>query len=262
MRYAVAGGVFLALAAYFRSQYELIALVLSVGFLGLVVLVLALSFLLKKKSIRTNGSTALKAMAICVLAAQLLMLPWRIYHYVDVGRWDWVQTQDIVIRNALMSEEKLREMDGDFVVAGGGHLACKFEPDFCGKTEPSLFYKAFFDHFGEWVEYKASLARIYWFPTIRSFPKLLAEDVSGDYLGNSVVLILFAASFFLLYLIRKSSDFLVYFWVFSSFYACFFVIFVLVQFEVRYFFLPKIFSVFVALALASVAWSARTSRVR
>ncbi|MNK69098.1 hypothetical protein D3C87_884780 [compost metagenome] len=262
VRYAVAGGVFLALAAYFRSQYELIALVLSVGFLGLVVLVLALSFLLKKKSIRTNGSTALKAMAICVLAAQLLMLPWRIYHYVDVGRWDWVQTQDIVIRNALMSEEKLREMDGDFVVAGGGHLACKFEPDFCGKTEPSLFYKAFFDHFGEWVEYKASLARIYWFPTIRSFPKLLAEDVPGDYLGNSVVLILFAASFFLLYLIRKSSDFLVYFWVFSSFYACFFVIFVLVQFEVRYFFLPKIFSVFVALALASVAWSARTSRVR
>ncbi|MES2247541.1 MAG: hypothetical protein V4645_09680 [Pseudomonadota bacterium] len=257
---ALASGGFLALAAYFRSQYELIALVLSVGFFGLLVLVVLADVFFKKKSAESNKYQALKMMALTVLAAQLLMLPWRIYHYVDSNRWGWVQTQEIVIRNALLPEEQLFEMGGDFVVLGGGHLACKFEPDYCGKTESSFFYKALFNHFGEWIEYKVSLAKFFWFPTIRYFPKLLAEDVPGDYLGNSIVLIFFAASFYFLRVVRKSSDFLAYFWILSSFYACFFVIFVLVQFEVRYFFLPKIFSIFIALALASVAWSARAKR--
>lgn len=257
---AVMGGGFLALAAYFRSQYELIALALCVGFFGLLMLVVVSDIFKKNKPIGGGKYQALKMMALAVLAAQLLMLPWRIYHHVDSGRWGWVQTQDIVIRNALLPEEKLVEMGGDFVVMGGGHLACKFEPSYCGKTEPLFFYTALFNNFGAWIEYKALLAKIYWFPSIKYFPKALAEDVPGDYLGNSVVLILFLASLLFLYISRKSSDFLVYLWVLSSFYACFFVIFVLVQFEVRYFFLPKIFSIFIALALASVAWSARAKR--
>lgn len=254
---AVWSGFFLALAAYFRSQYELLTVCMLLGALALIVLRLVVNFFSRKSNSPRKPWWGLGLMAVAVLTAQVLMLPWRIHNYIEADKLGWVQTQDLVARNALTSEAALLKGGAKFVIMGGGHLACKFEPDYCGKEDKELFYKAFFWNTGQWLQYKASLLGEYWFPSVEFFPEIVAPDYPGDYFWNSIVLAVALISFFLVFLVRRQQVAVVYFWVLASFYGCFTVVFSLVHLEVRYFFLVKIFALFCGIALAAAAWSGR-----
>jgi hypothetical protein len=259
----VGAGTLLALSAYFRSQYEVLVMSMSV-----LAVLMAVFIALKNKRKSAKGeklrSTQFGIFVIIasVLAAQLLMFPWRLNNFRDVGKWNWVHTQDLVARNSLTSEQKLLEGGGGFVIQGGGHLACLFEPTYCGKDDHSLFYKAFLKNLPQWYSYKISILDEFWFPSIESFPKIVKHGASPAYFGNSLVLIFMIAILFFLYLIRRLQIFWTYVWILVSFYGCFFVVLSLVQFESRYFFLIKIFALFIFIAMGSLAWSHRRDNAR
>lgn len=258
IRRALVSGVFLALAAYFRSQYELLAVCMLLGALALLVGGVVLSFIRKKSISFGKSGSSLMLVVVAMLSAQLLMLPWRIHNYIESGSLSWVQTADLVARNGLASDEKLLGMGAKFVIIGGGNLACKLEPDYCDKTDKSLFYDAFFRNPGKWLGYKSTFLEKFWFSDIEYFPEVVDdEDYPGDYLENSLILALALSSFCILFAARKMRSASLYFWVFCSFYGCFLIVFSLVQLEVRYFFLMKIFAMFCWIALAATVWSAR-----
>ena len=253
---AVLSGVFLSLAAYFRSQYELLAVCMFAGAIALALGGVVWRAWSERRFSVKAGFWGIGLIVIAMLVAQILMLPWRIHNLVDAGTWSWVQTEDLVARNGLASEEKLLSMGGKFVVIGGGNLACKFEPSYCGKEEKSLFYRAFFQNLPEWLVYKSSFFEKFWFADVGYFPEVIdPEHYPGDYWGNSIILLFVLFSFILVFVIRKANVAVVYLWAFLSFYGCFFIVFSLVQLEVRYFYLIKIFAMFSLMALVAAVRS-------
>ncbi|MNX64093.1 hypothetical protein [Variovorax boronicumulans] len=253
---AVLSGVFLSLAAYFRSQYELLAVCMFAGAIALALGGIAWRTWNERRFSVKAGFWGIGLVVVAMLVAQILMLPWRIHNLVDAGTWSWVQTEDLVARNGLASEEKLLSMGGKFVVIGGGNLACKFEPSYCDKEGKSLFYQAFFQNLPDWLMYKASFFEKFWFADVEYFPEVVdLEYYPGDYWGNSIILLFVAFSFVLVFVLRKSRSSVVYLWAFLSFYGCFLIVFSLVQLEVRYFYLIKIFAMFSLMALVAAVRS-------
>jgi hypothetical protein len=128
VRLAVIAGFLLALAAYFRSQYELLVAALCFAVVPIIVWKAFRRFIAKNDRPEKGDQMVLFSILISVVVAQLVMLPWRINNYFDVGSLGWVQTSEIVARNGLTSDQKLMEIGGSFVLNGGGNLACRFEP--------------------------------------------------------------------------------------------------------------------------------------
>jgi hypothetical protein len=253
---AVIGGVLLAAAAYFRSQYELLTLFLTIVAFPLGA---ALWFRATKTSNRGRSGAFLRmtvrTMAATLLTAHLLMAPWRMHNYLDSGELSWVHTQKLVIANALTPTTELLKKNAKFVVEGGGDLACRFEPQYCGQTDPVLFYKAFVDNIGDWYQAKLRLVDDYWFSSVENLGRIVYPSHLLDKLINSMLLAFVLATVPLFLRVRRHFLAPALAWLCLSFYACFFCIFTLVQFEVRYFYLVKAFATFTTIVMSSMAYS-------
>lgn len=245
---AAAAGLAFASAAYFRSQYELIVVFMAI-FAAPLVAYLLFSMRRRVPLDRAESKAIIWTIVIVVLATQLLMLPWRIHNFLDLGKMNWVHTQDLVARNSLTPADKLLELGGGFVVEGGGHLACQLSPKYCNSSDTSDFYRAFVENMGAWYLKKSSLLGDYWFSSVAHFPKKVKPGSPPELLGNALMLLSVLVSLALLWRKRKKYDFPLHFWIQSSFYACFFIVFSLVQLETRYFYLMKIFALCSAIAL-------------
>lgn len=256
LRIAAWAGLLFALAAYFRSQYEIFV----VGLSGLgVVAVLVLAWKARKAGAANHTHYLLSLKVICVVVgvANVLMLPWRLHNYSVHNNFLWVQTSSLTVEVGLSRTEDLLAKNGSFVVNGGGNLACRLEPDYCGKFERPLFLKAFFNHPLEWIGIKMSIAPDYWQPPFKGgrVPSNLYE--LSDVIGNVIFLACLILSLPLLWVIRSYRHWATMAWLIGSLYGASFVIFTLVHFEIRYFFLLKIFSFSMAINLLAVAWSLR-----
>lgn len=242
LREAVYAGICFALAAYFRSQYELILLALT----GLAVPLIVLSI---RSERRGNGQAPyvfiIKSALASLVVAHVLMVPWRAYHYVAFGTPTWVFTSGLIARNSLTTDEDLLKIGGSFVINGGGDLACKLEPSYCGQTSSVYFYKAFFKNFLSWYKAKISLLPSFWY-------QVTGRDGA---LFSTLCLLAMIGLLPLLVLCRRYVGWSLIAWITASFYGTFFVIFTLVHFEFRYFYLVKIFSLVSFLNLSVVAWS-------
>lgn len=247
----VGSGAFMAASAYFRSQYELIVSAMSI--FSILIVGIWLSRRRSRAGTAARDAVQLKftvlGIAASMLVANALMVPWRIHNYLDIKRFGWVQTQELVIRNSLTPVPKLLEAGGRFVVDGGGHLACSFEPSYCDSPDARLFYKAFAKHAASWFLYKVRILPVFWFSSMEGFPDPNTVKVPWDVVSNLFILACMIATVPLLWLTRRRKVFIPMAWISLSFYSCFFVIFTLVQFEMRYFFLMKIFSLYSALLL-------------
>jgi len=245
---AVSAGLLLALSAYFRSQFEVLVAVLTLG-AGVVLAASVLAFLRKRKGLVDRNT--LRAVLVSVAVAHLAMLPWRIHNYLEAGTAGWVQTSTVIAINSLTPEAELLRLGGHFVVEGGGHLACKLEPSFCGQKDQEFFYRAFFMHPVEWIVEKARRLPPYWLaPSLPS--SLSSVDVAPawyDILANLVLLGCIVASLWRLWRIRREAEFAVQAWFQLSFYVALAGVYTLAHFEGRYFYLPKIFSVVALLTL-------------
>ncbi len=249
LKCSMLSGVTLALAAYFRSQFELIVSVLT-----LMAILCGVAYLLFFKT-RMNKvdqlymAGVIKRIAIILLITNAVMMPWRIHNLYEpsTGNLSWVQTQTLVFTNAGRTDNDLIENGGGWIVKGGGNIACKLERNYCGKSDKTEFYKTFIRHPIDWAMYKYNILPNYWFSSLQNWTSADTPATTIDKMINSVILFFCVANIFLLIRMRRHHDFPIYFWQCFSFYSCSFIIFILVHFEVRYFYSLKIYVIFMFL---------------
>jgi len=257
IRLALWAGVFFASAAYFRSQYEIIVL----GMTGSGVLILAFKLWRARKN-KTPLDDTFKTILVVIVTAHILMLPWRIHHYISAGKPSWVFTSDLIAHNSLTPVETLIQAGGGFVVNGGGYLACHYEPSYCGKTESKYFYKAFFRHMPQWVLQKAKLFPEYWFrfntpPSYVGHESILS---AREIVSNGLFLICLIGLVILLVRFRTALWWQAIAWQAVSFAGAYSAIYILAHLEYRYLYLPKILAFTMFVTFTALAWQSRSVR--
>lgn len=257
LAYAISAGTLLALAAYFRPQYELLIWFLTAAATPILGWLLFSLWSYRRLDSRRTATRSVVIILAVLTTSHLLMLPWRIHNLFEGGGLSWVSTRHLVIRNALSIEAGLAAGGGGFVIEGGGNLACKLEPSYCGQTDEKLFYRAFFDHMGEWYLRKFELLPKYWFASLRNFVNIGFLPTLIDKIVNALLLLCVLATVPLLWRTRHNRVGLLQLWICASFYMCFFVIFSFVHFEARYFYLLKIFSIVTTILLGSLAYRSK-----
>lgn len=259
---AVAAGLMLALSAYFRSQFELLIMVLTV--LAALLLLLFVCGVVVRRNYRhqalQNGRLWLAlTVTLALLVCHLSMLPWRITNYFDpyAQNLSWVQTSQLVYANAGKTDNQLLEAGGEWIVHGGGNLACTLESSYCAKADKESFYHAFFKHMDQWYARKLATVGEYWFSSTIDFTLPKTAPTFLENAANLIYLMCVLATLPLLWRARRHPDAAIHWWFCCSFYSCFFVVFTFVHFETRYFYAVKIFSVFSVLLLSGMAWQMR-----
>lgn len=252
LRDAVYGGVFLALSAYFRSQFELILLAMT-GW-G-ILLVFAIQLLRLRKSIEPEfAKSAVKTIAVVLLVAHAATMPWRAYHWQYQESLKWVSTSDLVFSNSVMTSEHLANNYGRFVVAGGGNLVCRIDPTTCGDTvhAKKLFINTFIAHPIEWYTLKFDVIGQYWFSSVNFWVNSPSEPALIDIAANGLLLIVLIALAALLLTrrVRSHGLWILLMWFNLSLMSAYMLIFTIVHFETRYFYFPKIAGITMFLIVA------------
>jgi hypothetical protein len=247
---AALAGLAIAGAAYFRSQFELLVLFITLSG-GALFALAAVAFLLTRKTY--VGVRALLVVAITLLVTHAAMAPWRYHNFLQTKEPRWVFTSSVVFENALTPESRLLSLGAGFVVAGGGHLACKLEPAYCGQKDQVYFYGAFTKHMGEWLAYKAQLVAKFWMspPRHGSVSSAGARTTLLQDAANLAFLACLLIGLWRLWTLRRDPAFPLHAWLQLSTYGCLAAVYAMVHLESRYMYLPKIFSV-VALAALMV----------
>lgn len=260
-RCTVASGLMLALSAYFRSQFELIIVALTV-FAVLPLLLFAVRILFwsgLERVQRDDQSWLALTVTLALLVCHLSMMPWRVANYLDpdIANLSWVQTSQLVYYNAGRTDQQLLDAGGGWLVQGGGNLACVLDSSYCGKTDKYAFYRAFFQNMDQWYTAKMEKIGGYWFASVGDFASHGQKPTLLETAMNVFFLACVLATFPLLLRVRRHREAGLHWWFCISFYSCFFAVFTFVHFEVRYFYAVKIFSVFSVLLLSGMAWQSR-----
>jgi undecaprenyl-phosphate 4-deoxy-4-formamido-L-arabinose transferase len=244
LRYAVYAGICLALAAYFRSQFEFILLVLSGWGIFLVIVVQLIRL---RKSIDPKLlKSAVKTIVVVLLVAHAATIPWRAYRwmYFYQGSPSWVTTNDLYYGNSVMTSEHLLSLKGDWLVDGGANLVCRIDPSTCGDTANAkkLFFRTFITHPVEWYSLKFDVIGKYWFSSLRNWAPVTQKSSFMDIVTNGVLLIAMIALVPLLFArkVRSHSSWLLLMWFVPSLFSAYLLIFTFAPLEVRYFYFLKI----------------------
>jgi hypothetical protein len=251
---AICSGVFLALSAYFRSQFEIILLALA--FWTLMISLVYRFVAMAKPGKATWLVTNSKAVVVAIVTAHAVMLPWRAYHWIYQGSPQWVQTASVTFGNAVQTSDFLEKHQGGFVVEGGGNLVCRIDPSTCGDVVNAKghFIKTFFANPFEWYTLKLEVIGKYWYSSIRNWSSVGAAPSSMDVIINGVLLLALCLVPMFLFsrTVRIREYFLALLLMNLSLYSAYLLIFTAQQFEVRYFYFPKIIGVIFFILLASI----------
>ncbi len=262
VKQTIYAGFFLALSAYFRSQFEIIVL----GLTGTAVLVTAFHFYFQHKNSRSFKKTIQNNISIFIIlfVAHATMLPWRIYHFVKHDNPSWVQTSTVTFRNSVMTNEHFEKNKASFVVEGGGNLVCRLEPTTCGDLANAkiAFIKTFLKHPFEWYSIKLNLLGKYWFASSSDLGSIINQPTLLENIFNAFSLLCLIALLILLFLkkVRSDQSWIYLVWISSALFASYFLIFTVQQFEARYFYFPKIVGFFIFSITISVYLSSMSKR--
>ena len=263
LRCAVYAGLCLALAAYFRSQFELILLSLT-GW-G-VLLVIVIQFTRLRNLIEPSAvKFTVKTIAITLLVAHVATAPWRIYHMVhphynaEIQKYEgslaWVYTSQLVYENSVKSTAQLSG-SAAFIFAGGGNLVCRIDPLTCGDllNAKKLFFKTFMAHPIEWCLLKFESIGKYWFSSIESKKKGKLEVTTASIATDVLLLMVLIVLLVLLFTrkVKLHASWGLLLWSNASLFSAYMLIFTLIHFEARYFYFPKIAGIFMMLIMACI----------
>jgi len=270
---AVYAGICLALSAYFRSQFEIIFLALT-GW-GILLAIAIFSISVKSLPRLNNGGILLaiairqyrlresvlpglvKTIAVVLLIAHAITIPWRAYHWIHDGSPFWVRTASITTGNSVMTSENLENAHGGFVVAGGGNLVCRIDPTTCGDIvhAKKLFFKTFITHPFEWYSLKFDVIGKYWFSSVQNWVATAnVESTSADVATNGLILFALIAIAALLFTrkLRSHGAWILLMWFNISLLSAYVLIFTFAHFEVRYFYFPKIAGIVMLIIICSL----------
>ncbi|MDC0598495.1 hypothetical protein OAP18_01430 [Gammaproteobacteria bacterium] len=257
--YAFGAGICLALAAYFRSQFEIILHGMTGWGLLLILAIITTKLSRYRNVIDTKlAGRIITTMFITLLIAHIATIPWRYYHWTFQGSSKWVHTSSVTFGNAVQTTEYLEGAGGGFVVAGGGNLVCRIDPTTCEDFEnaQALFLKTLLQHPVQWYSMKLDVIGKYWFSSVENWSSVSIEATWIDIIINGVLLVVMMALLYLLFTRKCIVDrsWILLFWINASLFSTYFLIFTVQQFEVRYFYFPKIAGMVMLLILASLYW--------
>ncbi len=240
--YAIYSGIFIGVSTYFRSQFEILLLGMSAG---LVILIILIQFKIFKNIFDDKIiKKSLKSIIVILIVAHALMIPWRFYHYYNHGSPSWVYTSSNTYANAVKTSEELRKLGGGFVVDGGGNLVCRINPITCGDMTNAKehFFRTLFNNPIEWYSIKLDILGKYWFSSEENWVSVYYEAGTLDYISNSFILTMLISIFYLMLKknILKDKYWIMIGWLIGSLFFSYLIIFTVQQFEVRYFYFPKI----------------------
>ncbi len=259
LRSAIYAGFFLALAAYFRSQFEIYLLALSAW--GIFIIIwLSVRYLrsAEKANNPYPSSHLIKTIALTLVVAHLLTAPWRMYHWIYQDSIKWVHTSSLTFINSVQPSNILNSTGGGFVVSGGGNLTCRIDPSTCGRTNEAkaLFIRTFLNHPVEWYSLKFKLFAPYWFSSVENFVNIVKLPSLIDIFTNMIFLAALVGVIVLLCMpnMRRQRLWPLLLWINLSFFTTTGLIVSLSHFEVRYFYFPKIYGIVMFLFLASLSY--------
>lgn len=260
-KYVVFSGVALGLAAYFRSQFELLVIFMTlIGMLFGAYKVCGVRRLADLRLIKNDFT--LKAIFVTLITAQLVMLPWRLYNVKNVGKPSWVVTEQLVFSNASRTDQELYSIGAGWLVQGGENIACKVESNYCGNSSKYGFYKAFINHPVDWIVFKLNLIPKYWFSSLNDFAGVTAAPNIAAFFYDSIIVFIILSNLLFLILIKKFAEFRMYSWELMSFYICNISVFILVHLETRYFYALKISSLFFFIILSAMVFGKRKDKTK
>jgi hypothetical protein len=236
---AIFAGVLFAVSAYARSQYEFfldVMLLVSVG-------LMAISFFWYKQNNRINRQLS-KYFLLSLIVAQILMLPWRLYHLCENQSLRWVHTGPLIITASLSTDSTLIAGGAGWMVKGGINVACHIAPEHCGKEDAETYFRIFKDHPLEWISAKIELLPEYWFSSVKSLVGPQVATNFAETVFNGLFLICFIGSCALLWLSRKSDLSILWLGITLGLVIAHFFIVTFSHLEVRYFYFIKIYFVF------------------
>ncbi len=251
---AASAGICLALAAYFRSQYEILVNFLTLFAVAWLFWAVTARLVWRERlGPRGHLATGVSLALIVVLSAQLAMLPWRISSRLDpnIQSFAWVHTQRLIYKNNGMTDEELFKVQGGWIVRGGGNLGCKIDAKYCGQSSARSFYASFARNAVEWYRQKVPLWKKYWFASNRTFGDAAVGGVPSatETAANIIFLICLFVTWPLLWMSRQSPEVRMLVWFSLSLQTAFFLLLTFVHMETRYFYLLKIESLFMVLLL-------------
>jgi hypothetical protein len=247
---AASAGICFGLAAYFRSQYELLVNFLTLFAFAWFFIAITTRFVWRRSHQHRLGTSVSLAL-IAVLFAQLVMLPWRVFNLLDpnVRSLAWVQTQHLEYRNNGMTDEQLYKINAGWIVQGGGNLGCKIDAKYCGRSDARSFYSSFMQNFIDWYRQKIPVWKKYWFSSNLNFAGTGGASSTTEFTANVIFLVCLFAIWPLLWLSRQSPEAQMLVWFTMSQQVAFFLLLTFVHLETRYLYLLKIESLFTALLL-------------
>ena len=255
---AIFAGILFALSAYFRSTFELMVSSLTLFVISYVVLHVVLS---RINIIKGQYLLTVKSLLLAVLVANMLMMPWRLYHYFQPSTHSlsWTVThKGVFIHGSLTDEQltgELARAGGSLVLLGGGNIACKLDSSYCGKPNKKNYYRVFRENLIEWCKFKISIFDDFWFSSSYSFGTPLYPTTISDKIENSFYLIFSLLNFVLLFILRKIPESKVMLLQYLSFCTITFVASILAHLEVRYLFAIKIYSLFTFIILFCIFYN-------
>jgi len=255
--YATVAGACLAIASYLRAQVELITLACTLLAIPLGVALLVSAWPVREE--KAYRVRMVKMMFVFLVVGHILMIPWRVHNWVDIGSIRWGTAADLIAKNGLSDSEFLESRDGDFVVEGGGNLGCVLEPSYCGRNSFSDYITVFLTNFLTWESVKASLIGKYWFSSLYNLGKVKFSATNIDIFWNCILAFCIPLTFTSLVMAANYRWSAVLVWLVLSFCGYLFVVLSLVHFEVRYFFLPKFFFFQMAAVAVAVVWKQKVS---
>lgn len=238
-------GLMLALSTYFRSTYEV-----YVNFL-MVFSILYFIFLFFMKLFKLHANLDIgdiKYFIVIFLVMNLLMLPWRVFHYQNTTfppSLAWSATSEMVYKDGSYTNEFFNKTPAaDFLKKGGADVPCLIDQSYCENPNKKHFYKIFFHNIIEWSTYKLKITYDYWFASFNSLGSVKPQDTWDHYYVNVISSVLIIVNIFLIFynLHDPLSRYLGVFYL--GLLVCTLGISLIVHLEVRYLFMFKIMNYF------------------
>ncbi len=246
---AIAAGLSIGLAAYFRSQFELFVLGLTFWLL----VAWLWSLVRRNRGPETHNPETRRWMGIAlvmILSAHVLMAPWRIYHQVTMGSPKWVYTEQLSFETSVMTREHLLSQGGAFIVEGGGGLTCRIDESTCGRTKEAakLFVHTLLTHPLQWHAIKFGIIGKYFYASQKDLGQAGTAPTAVDYAANIYFLIAIIGALLLGIALarRRSVHAPIINWLNATIVSAYYLIFMVHQYEVRYFYFGKLYATLIA----------------
>jgi hypothetical protein len=132
MKFAIASGLCIGLAAYFRSIFDPYIILLS-GLAVFIILLIGIKKIFRDKARITTRNQSAYLFLIITLSAILLMLPWRIFLGTSIhkGDFSWTVLGETVWSSRWVTNEMLDSQGLGPWREGGFNAACQIDPEKC-----------------------------------------------------------------------------------------------------------------------------------